>query len=113
MLLDCPDKVTHLVNGMAQGADTLARAWAVKRGIQPVDCPALWDIYPRRGLKNAGTRRNTAMLELNPHRVIAFPGGSGTTDMINQTKTAIRGGWLRPAVLILVSQTGIYNIWKP
>lgn len=113
MLLASPDKLTHLINGMAPGADTLARGWAVKRGIQPVDCPALWDVYPRRGPKNAGTRRNTAMLELSPHRVIAFPGGTGTADMINQTKAAIRAGRAHPYYLTLVSKDGVYSSWKP
>lgn len=113
MLLGCPHKLTHVITGMAPGADLLARDWAIKRGIQPVDCPALWGAYPRSGARNAGTRRNTAMLELNPSWVIAFPGGSGTADMINQTKVAIRVGRPSPVQLYLVSKTGVYNRWKP
>lgn len=108
LLLDCPDKVSHLINGMASGLDAIARAWAIKRGIQPVDCPALWDFYPHKGPKNAGSRRNAAMLQLDPDCVIAFPGGDGTANMVSQTRIAIETvGY--PSKLIEVRADGTYR----
>ena len=73
-----------LVHGCATGADTLAAIWAMERGIQPAGCPALWDFYG----KVAGPVRNTAMLLIKPHLVVAFPGGSGTANMVGQAKQA-------------------------
>jgi hypothetical protein len=71
-----------LVHGCATGADTLAATWAIMRGIQPVGCPALWDFYG----KMAGSVRNGAMLRIHPGLVVAFPGGTGTANMVGQAK---------------------------
>lgn len=71
-----------LVHGCATGADTLAAIWAMKHGIQPVGCPALWDFYD----KLAGSIRNTAMLWIKPQLCVAFPGGNGTANMVGQAK---------------------------
>lgn len=73
-------RFTHVLHGNARGADTLADAWAVARGIQPVACKALWSYH---GPRSAGPIRNSAMAALNPHIVIAFPGGSGTAHMVS------------------------------
>lgn len=73
-----------LVHGCATGADTLAALWASARGIQPVGCPALWDFYD----KLAGSIRNGAMILLKPQLVVAFPGGTGTANMVGQAKQA-------------------------
>jgi hypothetical protein len=72
----------QIIHGNACGADWLARTWAVYRGVPHIPFPARWDLYG----KAAGMRRNTEMLALGrPDRVIAFPGGAGTADMIRQS----------------------------
>lgn len=72
-----------LVHGEADGADTLAKKWAMRRGVQPCGCPALWDYYRAKGsVKAAGSIRNGNMLLLRPQLVIAFPGHNGTRNMI-------------------------------
>lgn len=79
-VLDClhwQREITHLMHGHSTGADAIADAWAVDRGVQPVACRALWRKLGRR----AGPRRNVRMGQLKPHLVIAFPGGDGTAHM--------------------------------
>lgn len=44
--------------------------------------PANWDVFDRR----AGPVRNSWMLDLKPDLVIAFPGGRGTQNMVEQAK---------------------------
>lgn len=73
-----------LIHGAARGADTWADHWAEVHGVQPVVCRALWDKHGHA----AGPIRNCAMLRLKPHLVIAFPGGRGTRDMIQQARQA-------------------------
>ena len=73
-------KITHLIHGDARGADRIAAEWAVSRGVQVVACPANWEHY-----KNAaGPIRNQYMIELCPDAVLAFPGGKGTKNMVEQ-----------------------------
>jgi hypothetical protein len=72
--LDC------VIHGNARGADLLSGLWAQGYGIQEVRCPANWDYYKN----SAGPIRNSAMLALEPSIVVAFPGGSGTHDMVLQ-----------------------------
>jgi hypothetical protein len=76
--------INLLVHGAARGADTLANLWAFSRGVQPAACPALWDYYG----KPAGHKRNCAMLLIKPDLVVAFPGGSGTSDMYSLASEA-------------------------
>lgn len=76
--------ITLLIEGGARGADRLAWEWAEERNIAWVEKKADWDLYG----KFAGPIRNKAMLEVNPDAVIAFPGGTGTADMIRQAKAA-------------------------
>jgi hypothetical protein len=71
------DPITHVIHGAYRGADLLADAWAMAHGIQPVRCPALWERYA----KEAGPRRNRAMLALCPDVLVAFPGARGTDDI--------------------------------
>ncbi len=71
---------TLAIHGNARGADKLVDAWARKRGVQPVSCEALWSFHGR----SAGPRRNGAMTLLRPKLVVAFPGGTGTQDMIDR-----------------------------
>lgn len=77
----CPSKVIH---GAAKGADALAAAWAARLAIACVGCPADWNGPMGRA---AGPIRNEDMLmKHKPKRVIAFPGGKGTADMITRAK---------------------------
>lgn len=67
------------------GADWLASEWARKYQVPFVNEPALWDKEGRA----AGPLRNGRMLEKwTPDIVIAFPGGRGTLNMINQANAA-------------------------
>lgn len=80
-----PDEDFLVIHGDAPGADSLAGWWAEVRGAQNVRCPANWRLHGRK----AGPMRNTAMLALNPDLVVAFPGGTGTADMVS--KATARG----------------------
>ena len=72
--------ITHLIHGCAKGVDRLAGEWANARGVQEVSCPANWERF-----KNAaGPIRNQYMAELDPNALIAFPGGKGTKNMVEQ-----------------------------
>ena len=76
-----------LIHGGARGADSLADAWARGAGVEPCKCEALWQYYRMHSYyKEAGPRRNAAMLVLQPQLVIAFPGGNGTRDMVNTAR---------------------------
>lgn len=75
----------QLVHGAAKGADGLASRWARGRSSRITERPfrAQWKTYGR----TAGTIRNQQMLdETTPDLVIAFPGGSGTADMIRKAR---------------------------
>ncbi len=75
---------TVLIHGDARGADRMAGRWAHKHGIQEVICRANWDFHGNK----AGPLRNRAMLKLDPSIVVAFPGGTGTNDMIAAARMA-------------------------
>lgn len=76
--------INVLIEGGALGADALARSWARDRGIIVATVNAVWD---KRG-RGAVPQRNAAMLSLNPDGVLAFPGGRGTANMVQQAKDA-------------------------
>lgn len=70
-----------IIEGAAQGADTLAKRWGKAQGVAVLSVEANWDCYG----DYAGTLRNTWMLDwCMPDLVIAFPGGSGTANMVKQ-----------------------------
>ena len=72
-----------IVNGGANGADQLATQFGQSYGIPVVIVPANWKIYHRA----AGPIRNKWMLDfVSPDYVVAFPGGRGTADMVNQAR---------------------------
>lgn len=75
-----------LRHGAARGADKLADLWAETRGVERDPCPADWGRFG----KSAGVLRNGAMLEREPRvdGVVAFPGGRGTSDMIDRARWA-------------------------
>lgn len=86
--LDClhaEDPVSVVIHGGARGADALAGLWAVRKGIEVLVFKADW-----RGLgKSAGPIRNARMIfEGVPAKVVAFPGGAGTADMVRQARAA-------------------------
>lgn len=70
--------ITLLIHGAARGADTLAGEWAEDNGVPVKACPADWNVHGR----SAGFIRNREMLNERPDGVVAFPGGSGTEDMV-------------------------------
>lgn len=79
--------ITEVIEGEARGADTLARLWAERRGIEVHKFPADWTAHG----KAAGHIRNKQMLdEGKPDLVIAFlaPNSRGTANMISQTEKA-------------------------
>ena len=76
------DRVIH---GGAMGADYLAHEWATSRRVVVRTFMADWNRYGR----SAGPIRNRQMLEEGqPDLVVAFPGGSGTANMIKQALSA-------------------------
>ena len=78
--------VTVLIHGDARGADKAAGSWARRRGVRVETYKADWNSAAQRA---AGILRNTKMLvEGKPELVVAFPGGTGTANMVSQSKRA-------------------------
>lgn len=76
---------TALIHGAARGADSLAGEWAMARGVLEIREPADWKLNG----KAAGPIRNQAMLDKHaPQACVAFPGGTGTADMVRRAKDA-------------------------
>jgi predicted Rossmann-fold nucleotide-binding protein len=71
-----------VIQGGANGADRLAREWALKQpSVSLINEPADWKQHGRA----AGPTRNQLMIdEHEPDLVIAFPGGRGTADMVRR-----------------------------
>lgn len=94
--------ITCIIHGAASGADTLGALWAKNtEGVSHIPYKADWDNIDVKGAvikyhKDgraynviAGHMRNQKMIdEGSPDLVLAFPGGSGTADMINRAKKA-------------------------
>lgn len=75
---------TVLIQGGAPGADRLAQKWAEHNGVPVVTYPANWQAG-----KKGGPMRNAFMLaDSRPDKVVAFPGGAGTADMIRRAEAA-------------------------
>lgn len=73
--------ITRLIHGDADGADTLAKFWAIRNGV-PHDPYPVTDEEWRRYGNRAGRRRNRIMFDRSqPDLVVSFPGGSGTQHM--------------------------------
>ena len=77
-------KSTIIIHGAARGADTIARAYAIRFGLRQVAVPAKWEEHGR----SAGPIRNRFMLDMKPDLVIAFHLGDspGTWDCINEAR---------------------------
>lgn len=74
-----------VIQGGANGADTLAVNWTHHAGVPSTTFLADWENQARF----AGPVRNQRMLdEGNPDVVIAFPGGRGTADMVRKARKA-------------------------
>lgn len=74
-----------LIHGGARGADLLADDWGVHNFVCIEEHKAAWYKFG----KAAGAIRNRAMLDQGkPDAVIAFPGGRGTADMVQQALCA-------------------------
>lgn len=81
--------VTFVIEGGADGADTLAWRWARhnlgKGSEHSMHFEARWDKHG----KAAGPIRNQQMIdEGKPEAVVAFAGGRGTADMVRRAKRA-------------------------
>jgi hypothetical protein len=96
--LDLNEVIDVIIEGEASGADKMSRQWAQSRGVPWHPFPAAWDDIDRPGAvvrrtrsgklydAAAGNRRNREMLFIGrPDVVLAFPGGTGTLDMMTQT----------------------------
>jgi hypothetical protein len=70
--------------GCPTGADYLAKQWCAGTSIHCAQVDAKWKTEG----KSAGPKRNSAMLLFKPDYVIAFPGGTGTADMVRKAKAA-------------------------
>ena len=78
--------ITTIIHGDARGADALADKWGREYKKEILPFPADWEKHG----KAAGPIRNSEMLlQARPDIVVAFPGGSGTADMI---KKSIKAG---------------------
>ncbi len=70
-----------LICGMAGGADGLAWQCANAFAWKNIEeHPAKWNVEGRA----AGVKRNQRMVEASPTFCVAFPGGTGTADMIRR-----------------------------
>lgn len=79
------DPISVIIEGRAAGADTLACMWAVARRVSYEHYPADWKTHGRA----AGPLRNAKMLSAGrPDLVLAFPGGSGTANMVKQARAS-------------------------
>lgn len=76
--------ITVVVHGGARGADALAASWAASRGIAVEEVKADW----KRHGRGAGPKRNQQMAEAGADLCVAFPGGSGTADMVRRAEIA-------------------------
>ena len=84
--INAESPIDILIHGGAFGADALANKWALTRAVQIAAFPVSGEQWRRRG-KGEGPRRNQLMLDLcQPSIVVAFPGGTGTADMLRRAK---------------------------
>ncbi len=80
--------VDVVIEGGAPGADRLAREWARIVARPGADVETFEADWENQGTF-AGPARNRRMLtEGKPDLVIAFPGGSGTANMVKQARKA-------------------------
>lgn len=82
-----PQGVTVIAGACPTGADNLAIEWAIVNWVSFEEYPV--DHQLDGPWPGAGPRRNARMLRLSkPDKVIAFPGGRGTADMVRRARAA-------------------------
>ena len=82
---ETPKRDMVIIHGAARGADSLADDYGRERGLRVIRYPADWNTHK----KAAGPIRNRLMLtDGKPHVIVAFEGGRGTANMIQQGKKA-------------------------
>lgn len=80
--------IEFVVTGGQRGADTIGLQWAEYRGVPHAKEEVTPQEWTQRG-RAAGPMRNRRMLhKYAPDLVIAFPGHTGTADMVKQAKKA-------------------------
>ncbi len=75
----------RLIHGAARGVDRIAGKWARENGV------LAWEFLPQWHRVDAsdGLNRNRRMIfDGAPDLVVAFPGGLGTVNMVEQAKAA-------------------------
>lgn len=78
-ILNCGWKPSLVICGLAKGADTLGKEWAIEQGIQVEEYPADWPKYGRA----AGFIRNAQMADDAEALIALWDGVSkGTAHMI-------------------------------
>ena len=87
--------ITTVLNGLGGQADRAAHRWAQVWGVPITEFPADWWRFG----KGAGPRRNAAMAR-EAEACLAFPGGPGTRNMIEQAQRLglhifLREDWTR------------------
>lgn len=82
--------INLLVQGFAKNTDQIAHAWARKRGVNSTgDKYKITNTDWHKLGKGAGPWRNKNMLvNERPNTIVAFPGGNGTANMIEQGRKA-------------------------
>ncbi len=101
--LDESFNIHTIVHGDARGADRMGERWARANKVPFEAYPAKWELHG----KGAGPIRNQQMLdEEHIDLVVAFPGGSGTADMI---KRALENG----VAVVNVDETGKLHWLSP
>jgi threonine synthase len=77
--------ISVIIHGGVSGAGAAAEAWARRNGVAVVRYPPNWEHVGKKAEK----LRNAFMLtDSRPDRVIAFPGGSDTADLIAKASAA-------------------------
>lgn len=102
---------TCIVTGDSSGADHHAEAWAHHNKDWSVTSKAYPADWARYGA-SAGPKRNQYMLDDNPDiaRVVAFPGGRGTADMVRRAQARNIPVWQPVAgINLIVGSKGINN----
>ena len=95
------EPIDVIIEGEADGLDKIAKQWAIDRGVPYHEFAAAWDDIDRPGAvikrtRNgrlydaaAGAIRNQKMIDIGePDVCCAWPGRSGTEDMMKRCKAA-------------------------
>jgi hypothetical protein len=77
--------LTLVIHGTATGADSLAGAWALTHRVNVLRYPPAWT---KHGKQSGAIRNRQMIIEGKPDLVVAFPGGRGTRDIVDQAKAA-------------------------